>query len=158
MILLRLLTTGKSLIGLHDSKSRYRVMARGLPKFVAKENPFRDGAATSEPALDQPEPETGAGEKRSWSRTLAATFGFRGTATVSVPGAPRACAPAGAATQCELSLDRVKVVRNDLSDSDFEVVARRRNKVDPKPAPAAEGPDNAWGRVSLRIFGAGKTS
>jgi hypothetical protein len=158
MILLRLLTTGKSLVGLHDSKNRYRVMAQGLPKFVAKENPFRDGVATPEPAPDQVDPETGVGEKRSWSRKLAAKLGFPVTVAVSEPEAPGPTTPPGMATQCELSLDQVKVVRNDLSDSDFDVIARRRNKAEPKPAPTAEGPDSAWGRVSLRIFGAGRTS
>ena len=54
--------------------------------------------------------------------------------------------------QCELSLERVRVVRNDLSDSDVEIVARS--------APAAEAvekaPGGAWERVAERLFGAGE--
>src|SRR5713226_5980902 len=42
MSLLRLLTTGKSLVGLRNSDSRYQVTRqRWLPKFGSKKNPFR---------------------------------------------------------------------------------------------------------------------
>jgi hypothetical protein len=53
----------------------------------------------------------------------------------------------------ELSLERVRVVRNDLSDADLEVV----------PAGAAGGAnkqsrtDGAWGRLAARIFDAETT-
>lgn len=54
--------------------------------------------------------------------------------------------------QCELSLERVRVVRNDLSDSDVEIVARS--------APATEAvekaPGGAWEKVAERLFGAGQ--
>jgi hypothetical protein len=63
--------------------------------------------------------------------------------------------------QGELSLDRIKVVRNDLSDADLEVVPAK-----PRVAPAATVPapravekaeeaKNMWGRVTARIWGAG---
>ncbi|MCX6930379.1 MAG: hypothetical protein NT154_45310, partial [Verrucomicrobia bacterium] len=63
--------------------------------------------------------------------------------------------------QGELSLESIKVVRNDLSDADLEVVPAR-----PPAAPAspAAGPktgtpvaQSTWGRVTTRIFRAGKS-
>ncbi len=158
MILLRLLTTGKSLVGLHESRNRYRVMDRGLPTFVAKQNPFRDEPRETDPgpAADGAAPQGAPGEARPWYRSLAGKFGLHHGTVASAPARTTPAFSVGTPTQCELSLDQVKVVRNDLSDSDFEVVARRRNKTGPKPEPSTEGPDSTWGRVSLRIFGAGK--
>ena len=54
--------------------------------------------------------------------------------------------------QAELSLEKVRVVRNDLSDSDLEVVT-----VKPRAAVSVEEPtDNRWDKVASRLFGAGK--
>ena len=72
--------------------------------------------------------------------------------------------------QTELSLDSIKVVRNDLSDSDIEVVPARPlvvagpgeilepgSKPDMQlPALNREPAGTAWTRVSARLFGAGK--
>ena len=158
MILLRLLTTGKSLVGLHESRNRYRVMHRGLPTFVAKQNPFRDHSAASEPARGAAVAESVREEKRPWYRRLIAGLGVQRETAVSGQQSPRPVAPTGTPAQCELSLDQVKVVRNDLSDSDIEVVARRRKQEELKSAPSANGSESAWERVSFRIFGAGKVS
>jgi hypothetical protein len=60
--------------------------------------------------------------------------------------------------QGELSLDRIKVVRNDLSDADLEVIPAK-----PPTAPvmrATEGAastESAWRRVTARVIGAGRT-
>jgi hypothetical protein len=65
--------------------------------------------------------------------------------------------------QTELSLDKVKVVRNDLSDSDLEVVPAGRQESRP---PAANGARVAgtngsaarvWGRMAGRVLGTGKS-
>jgi hypothetical protein len=74
-----------------------------------------------------------------------------------------------ALVQAELRLDSVKVVRNDLSDSDLEIVAAKTpkgsaTKPSPGPAEGASAPaagqcettDSAWGRVGARLFGADK--
>ncbi len=65
--------------------------------------------------------------------------------------------------QGELSLDAVKVMRNDLSDSDLEVVRIKP----PTPAPAAKPAasdlpkatptETTWSRVTGRFLGAGKS-
>jgi hypothetical protein len=64
--------------------------------------------------------------------------------------------------QGELSLDKVKVVRNDFSDSDFEVVPMRdatRGQM-AKPVAAVveqlEPVGAAWNRLTTRFFGAGE--
>jgi hypothetical protein len=66
--------------------------------------------------------------------------------------------------QAELSLEKVQVVRNDLSDADLEIVPAAVPVV-PEQLPslmAAAGkqePDgNAWTRLTTRFFGAGTTT
>jgi hypothetical protein len=64
--------------------------------------------------------------------------------------------------QAELSLESVKVVRNDLSDCDLELVQPKppqpltsATQVSPKsPSPVVSG--TAWSRVTGKLFGAGK--
>ena len=74
-----------------------------------------------------------------------------------------------APVQGELSLDAVKPVRNDLSDSDLEVIrVSRPAPVEPvavtsvltPPAASAEPPEPVgpvWDRLKTQFFGAGKT-
>jgi hypothetical protein len=74
-----------------------------------------------------------------------------------------------APVQGEFSLDMVKPVRNDLSDSDIEVVpAARRNepaspirlpesRVNPQETDPDDAPPAAWDRVKNQVFGAGKS-
>ena len=65
--------------------------------------------------------------------------------------------------QGELSLDKIKVVRNDLSDADLEVVPARTAGGPASSAPALQTEERAgvvestWGRATTRLFGAGKT-
>ena len=65
--------------------------------------------------------------------------------------------------QGELSLDKVKVVRNDLADADLEVVpaksAVRSAGAGPVSQPVARGAtaDSAWTRFATRVFGADAT-
>jgi len=76
-------------------------------------------------------------------------------------GGARALPRTDPMVQGELSLDRVKVVRNDLSDSDLEIVPARKPSQPTLSAPelaAAQGsPQRAWERMASRLFGAGKT-
>jgi hypothetical protein len=65
--------------------------------------------------------------------------------------------------QGELSLNRIKVMRNDLSDADLEIVLAKPPVAPGAKAPAPRAveesvePKSAWGRVTARILGAGKT-
>jgi hypothetical protein len=210
-LLLRLLTTGKSLVGVRDEDNRYRLSTqRLLPKFGSGRNPFQrpadvesgpaatataNGAgahpsgveATAEPAqrpgpplpaelpgkrpravagkpFGTPAPlsSKGPGKEQEQSRHT----GFRRFAGWFSPGTRPPNQPAGVSVkppvQCELSLDRVQVVRNDLSDSDLEIVARQAvapksavtARPAPKPLPQVPG---RMARATTRLLSALKT-
>jgi len=76
------------------------------------------------------------------------------------PAIPRFTKPA---VQGELSLDRIKVVRNDLSDADLEVVPAKVPSAAASPGPASrlerkDGPvESGWARATVSLFGTGKT-
>ena len=76
------------------------------------------------------------------------------------PAIPRFTKPP---VQGELSLDKIKVVRNDLSDADLEVVPAKQPAAPASAAPGVRAEERAgvgegsWGRVTTRMFGAGKT-
>ena len=231
MSLLRLLASGKSLVGVGESRGRYRLAAKGsMPEFGSKPNPFRasarpDLAAAPEdlrfqapsaqvaedstPAVEgkaespvesrpeppmsacaelpvpaAPHPETAgadspvppAARRRVawWSRLISRLTSLqadalRGSRAVAAEVLPRLVwrrsKPPGRApnrfaksmVQGELSLERVKVVRNDLSDSDLEVVpARGAERPAKRVADANGSQEAATERTSGRLFGASK--
>ena len=203
MSLLRLLTTGKSLVGLKKLEHRYHLPGeKAIPQFGAKKNPFR---ATVFPEKVEPgEPEAGSG---AGSPDLQlATEGFQsdagpeaglapglvpmaslatesgqpaspsapGEAPVQRPsglralflwGRARKSRPGGPASgrplvQAELSLDSIRVVRNDLSESDLEVVpaepcGRRAQAAQPVAArePLVEFPEAPRSSGMSRVCG-----
>ena len=209
MSLLRLLSAGKSLVGMRDMDTRYRVTSqRLLPRFGPARNPF-SSRAKAEPAqaegcppenhnenntpVTRPtlpglsrepaavlhrEAECRPGPARLGPRNLARALWLRmagflrdrqaklcglltpSAGKVSKPAIPRFPKPP---VQGELSLDRIKVVRNDLSDADLEVVPAKPLAAPAANAPALraveqpEGAESGWGRVATRILGAGKT-
>lgn len=65
------------------------------------------------------------------------------------------------AVQTELSLDRIKVMRNDLNDADLEVVSIKRSEKSEGPPvrlqPVAETEAGSLGRIASRIFGASES-
>jgi hypothetical protein len=157
MSLLRLLSAGRSLIGSNNEGIRYRMGEPGaLPKFGAK-NPFRP--KPSKPAVENlpapkaslsspvpnPAPASLAPARGaaapfktvaapSWLKKLRGSFSWRRAKAEPRP-VPQFGKPA---VQGELSLDAVKVVRNDLSDADWEIVpAKPRASQSKLPAPAA---------------------
>jgi hypothetical protein len=208
MSLLRLLTTGNSLVGLKVTESRYRLTSqRLLPQFGPARNPFssRGNSAPMQTEARSPEDPgaNGASEARSGipsscgkpaagfpravqdrvvstsasgqghkealrSRAVALLSGWRAKVSrllgrpcgkTAKPAIPRFTKQP---VQSELSLDKIKVVRNDLSDADLEVVTARQPAAPAIPAPgprSEEGtgfPQSTLGRVTTRIFGAGK--
>ena len=156
MSLVRLLTAGKSLVGIQDLKSRYRsVDPRAMPKFGSEKKVNTDVARESEakPSVAKPTVESskvnvektpvavarktrGGGWVSQWGSKL-------GSLVSQKPKPARSAIPrfSGVPVQGELSLDNIKVVRNDLSDADLEVVTR-------KMAPAKEV---EVGRASSRV-------
>lgn len=171
MSLVRLLTAGKSLVGIQDSKSRYRsVDPRAMPKFgsekkadVARESEAKPSVQRA--SVESPKAKLKAVADRNISGArvektpVAAAREARGgwvnqwgsklSSLVSPKPKPtRSAIPRfnGVPVQGELSLDNIKVVRNDLSDTDLEVVARKvavANEVNVgrASAKAAEGSD-----------------
>lgn len=152
MSLGKLLTTGKSLVGLHDG-SRYKMRNGALPKFNSKKNPFAQKAPTQQtftpmeeaaaklketkrlPAVAvEPTPATKQ-PAAAKSEFMAKILGMLRSTLAKLnpltwlpkrkPAEPKSAIPRfdkPGVVQGELSLDNIKVVRNDLSDADVEVV------------------------------------
>jgi hypothetical protein len=163
-----LLTAGKSLIGLQNVTSRYRMRSRFLlPKFGAAKNPFASDVSDVSEAVPEPAPEV-----RPMSEEEVAAANLK--ETKRLPVAPPALIPRGLAptvkresiferilklnplawwkswrtparrplprpsratpVQGELSLDKITVVRNDLTDADLEIVPAK-TPAEPKTRP-----------------------
>jgi hypothetical protein len=205
MSLLRLLSAGKSLVGLKEATARYQMSdPRVMPRFVSPRNPFKTGKAsleaTREPVRTSPparikapttsepkpekasplpataEPKRASAKQASESRLKRLLAGCKGKlsgvfrAREKKPKAAVQPRPRGGPVQGELSLDAITVVRNDLSDTDFEVVSMRAPEVFAAAAAAAERKDSGEreaaspaiseatrGRMATRLFCAGKT-
>lgn len=169
MSLGKLLSAGKSLVGLTGSNARYQLQKGALPKFESAKNPFATKPAIErEPQLPKlseeeiaatklkqtqplpvlnaqpekpaeaaavvapPEPAKPSPVVDGWVKKLnpMVWFGNR------KPAEPKSAIPRfnKAPVQGELSLDNIKVMRNDLSEADVEVVPA---KVKPVKMPAA---------------------
>ena len=181
MSLGKLLTTGKSLVGLSQGNSRYQLKKGALPKFESARNPFT-AKTLSEPAEREPklladEADAGCSKETprlsalgalivdreasvtasrnsqpaetpqvaapvdSWLKKInpMVWFGNRKPAEAK-PAIPRFNKPQ-APLQGELSLDNIKVMRNDLSEADVEVVPMksRAPKMVAMPTPSQSG-------------------
>lgn len=135
MRLVKLLTAGKSLVGLESDAPRYKETdPKSMPQFKPKKNPFRKktesarngnpgsspcpaGGTQSTQAVSHPGIVQPRGRKSGWLAKVGSWFAPRKKQTK--PAIPQFTRPP---TQGELCLDNVKVVRNDLSDADIEVV------------------------------------
>lgn len=177
----RLLATGKSLVGLSGNASRYRVRKQTLlPKFITPKNPFAPVEAPARNSVTEPLPvrpvapgpvvavaddvagkaervtlETLRASKRAPSEGWLETWGKKLN-----PRSWRLRSPAPmkfVARQGELSLREVRVVRNDLRDTDFEVGLPANTKpVMPVMALTAEKLEPvgaAWQRLATKFFG-----
>jgi hypothetical protein len=181
MSLLRLLTAGKSLVGLQAPSSRYLMRERHrLPKFGSANNPFAAPApAPEEPTQPPPDaapkhqryqmsPAEFAAARLKETKKLPASSSMETKPTSLAPASetsartpaghwtqklnprswlsrrqtqPRSAIPKFSKTpvQGELSLDKVKVVRNDLSEADVEIItANAAPKPKPQPTPPAD--------------------
>lgn len=174
MNLAKLLAAGKSFVIARDGAHRYRLNRVSLPKFISPRNPFAPPERTAATPPEQPTPNAALdGERRAkersasdsaqatrltgrttarakrWWQDLKRAFGGRGLRNKSARAVPPV-----APVQRELSLDQIRVVRNDLRDEDIEVVVAR-------PARSAAGNavsasrwgvvGRAWERLSSRF-------
>jgi hypothetical protein len=162
----KLLVAGKSIMG-GRREIAYRIRDRAyLPKFISPKNPFTppvkaepapravaapgkqpmvsDGTKTQKlPAFSAARPRGAA-----WVSKLNPISFWRG----SHPQAPK---KTECPRQAELSLDRVKVMHNDLTDADVEIVpikSRTTSEPGEPILPPADSGDS-WSRLGAKIFG-----
>ena len=161
----KLLVAGKSIINGREEIS-YRANRRVyLPKFGLAQNPFKSSPGT-EPARPEaeiiaapiqkvvapievkiqklPTPVPGPVRATSWASKLNPISIWRGPA----PAAQNTPDP----VQSELSLDSVKVVHNDLSDADVEVVPIKSRTVSEATVPVLPPPTKPWEFLAERMF------
>jgi len=165
MSLLQLLTVGHSLVNYKDQLSPYRITRDiRLPKF---------GPATQAGSVSAPPPDLKAGARDrltdcAGALTTPAASKPVGrwdlkpkSGPVSSPGAMHCVSSAAARLrQGELALDQVKVVRNDLRESDIEVVCAAQpnpaQTAGPVPLAAEIKPNGSrWNGAVARLFSAG---
>jgi hypothetical protein len=150
----KLLFAGKSVVNGCKTISYRENRQAALPKFVSPKNPFAPSKASAEtvplPAKKETAPALATAQKLPPSsgapKSLAAWTNKLNPA--SFWGSPTPAEPkALPAVQTELSLDTVKVVHNDLSDADVEVVP-----IKSRPA-ASEVPALSPARKSWEVLG-----
>jgi hypothetical protein len=136
----KLLGAGKSIIG-GGKPAAYRADKRFyLPQFVSPKNPFANPAAQPAQAeLPKPPPQNSVAPAKKtaspWAKTQKmpanAPQGATARATTWVSklnpaaifrSAPSSVSKGATPVQVELSLEKVKVVHNDLTDADVEIV------------------------------------
>ena len=171
MSLGKLLTTGKSLVGLTNANSRYHLQKGALPKFESAKNPFAPKVSAElperEPQLPKltpaevaaanlkktqrmaapAEPVTAASRESEpakvspavdgWLKKVNPLVWFGNRKPDEQKSAPRQAKPV-VPVQGELSLDNIKVMRNDLSETDVEIVTAKS-----RPPKAVVAPEQA---------------
>jgi len=170
---MRLLAAGRSVMGIKKKPGPYRMNQEHLlPRFapvpkaagsaaepqesletVAPASDLTESSGGSEPgasATPRPtQPEVRGGFLPRWAKRLAG-LGRREKKEAKAPLGARL-------VQAELTLAAVKVVRNDLTDSDFELVpaARAQAAVRPtqaKTTAASQPMGIIWNRLSARLL------
>lgn len=190
MGLMQLLAAGRSLGRIADHPSRYKMMRQDLlPKFGPVKAPEERvpcaGGVSENPAIARTRLEQSSPRIAPATNDRKAMNAVEQNAhEVTVPGTvARPAFPLGRWTlfknpfskppkpkaietraQPELSLDRVKPVRNDLSDTDLELIrpAKCASKQDgPATSPVAlvtAAPERAaWDRIKTQFFGVSKS-
>jgi len=167
----KLLGAGKSFIS-GGKPAAYRTDKKFyVPQFVSPKNPFATAVDASSPAgLPKPAVKKSVEQMKKttmlpWAKTRklpvvavpARSAGAASWATKLNPVSLFRTAPASAdkdvaAVQTELSLEKVKVVHNDLSDADVEVVPMKSRPA-PDPALADSRPaKRSWEGLGERIM------
>jgi len=178
-------------MGAENGPGRYRVNKHfALPKFISPRNPFARVAESVAEAASAPKqsPPSQTGKRagfrsrlvspcmrilevsksavlklRSWTLGLNPFSRASKWPSLCDPHHCRRAELPKKPTQAELSLDTVRVVRNDLSDADFEIAPTKSlNAGLSAKQPAARfelltSVGNAWDRLSAKIFRVGQT-
>ena len=169
----KLLAAGQSIMNGRTDISYRSNKQIYLPKFGPPRNPFKSEAALPdnldyvrgsetepkqvEPVAknmsvggQNPPPASAHDAKKTWADKLNPISIFRAVPAKTAPLGPSAGkGQKTSAMQTELSLDSVRVVHNDLSDVDVEVVPIKSR---PIPSEAKPG-KSSWGMLGERLFG-----
>ena len=160
----KLLAAGKSVIN-GCAEVSYRANRNVyLPKFGLPQNPFKspDEAVPAKPVAEiiatpvkkSVTPIAAKTQKiPPWPRPARVTSCASKLNPISIwrgsaPAAPSVPCP----VQSELSLDSVKVVHNDLSDADVEVVPIKSRTADKAAVPMLPPPEKPWEYLAERMF------
>jgi hypothetical protein len=165
----KLLGAGKSIIG-GGKPAAYRADKRFyLPQFVSPKNPFADPAAQpAQTELPKPPPQNSVAPAKKtespWAKTqkmpAVAPQGATARATTWVSklnpaaifrAAPSSVGKGATPVQVELSLEKVKVVHNDLTDADVEIVPLKSRPVRKGVADAPPA-KKTWADLGERIM------
>lgn len=158
MGLMQLLTVGRSLSEAKDHPHRYKLRTGNWPTFGHGPSMRRSAAMKFEAEEEDREMKTDLEAEKAAKAHVAYP---RGRWT---QGAPAPGAEVKPGSQGELSLDRVKPVRNDLSDTDLELIPRQEKpKAEPEvanvfaaattaDAPATPAKVSWWARLKSRLF------
>lgn len=192
MCLSKLLSVGHSFVGMNEDHSRFKMTQENLlPKFAPLRRsvgyPVDPAPKLTPPAFSTPRSVNGKKPAASPSVSSRQTFPGNGAgATLMGAALTRTASASGEApksarlfvfrsravsratlVQPELSLDGVKVVRNDLSTADLELVRKTAAPPPPSPEPrrsdcelppASRKPSKieltalAWNRLTARLF------
>src|SRR5271155_478077 len=162
----KLLATGKSIKN-GQSAVAYRKDRRVyLPKFGSPKNPF-----TTTVQAELPKPPVKNTATPTWAKTQKIPTVSAGPARVTTwaekfnpiaiwCGSAAAVTSSPHAIQAALSLEKVKVVHNDLTDVDVEVVPIKSRSMHDVPEPvfqaavSVEANKNFWSRLDKKFFGA----
>jgi hypothetical protein len=153
----KLLFAGKSVVSGSETVSYRQNKQVALPKFVSPKNPFAPKTpAETAPVTAKPEvapamatarklpPISGAPKSlAAWTTRLNPASLWNGATTTEQKVLP--------AVQAELSLDSVKVVHNDLSDADVEVVPIKSRPAAPE-ASVSSPAKKSWGALGERLL------
>ena len=160
----RLLVAGKSIINGRREISYRANKHVYLPKFGQMQNPFQLVAGTE---AAEPGPEAVPAPVRKVAPPVAAKTQklppwrpgpARATSwasklnPISIWREAHPAKTAPLPVQSELSLDSVKVVHNDLSDADVEVVPMKSRPADPAAIPELPPPTRPWEFLAERMF------
>jgi hypothetical protein len=155
----KLLAAGTSIVKANGAIKYHESKQALLPKFISPRNPFAtarppspetpdaspQGKTARKPDETPPKAPAPAASKSlaSWASKLSPASLWGGPAPM-----PHKVLPA---VQAELSLDSVKVVHNDLSDADVEVVPIKSRPAAPE-SPVLSSAKNSWGMLGKRLL------
>ena len=162
-----LLSASRSLVSSRDLGKQFRMSdPKAMPNFGGKSTQkFQTSNSKLQKSSKSQAPNIQAQRagRTKGSGLIAACFAKLKTAFGSGQRVKSAAIPrfSGGPIQCELSLDNVKVLRNDLSDTDFEVIAKPVQPEEPAVSATAAAPSRPnrakiWDRVTT-LLGAGQT-